>query len=113
MNDLELQINDLTDMIKNTHEHIEYHKLLSSIKEDSDLYKRLNEFRKQSFILNFQNHDNLLIALEQLRQQYNDILQKEAVSQFLQAEQQLTKTARQINTSVTNALNLDIDFLNE
>lgn len=111
MNNVEYSTKNLIKAIRTSNEYNHYHRLLEKIKQDKNLYNAMNEFRKRSFMLQMCNDDTYLDEINKLRNEFKDTLNNNLVSEFLIAEQRLNKMTRQINASIIDCINIDVDFL--
>ena len=77
------------------------------------IYGGMNEYRKRCFLLQMSgaDSDSYLDDIARLRNEFGYILDNSLVNEFLIAEQRLNKMTRQINASILDCINLDIDFL--
>jgi cell fate (sporulation/competence/biofilm development) regulator YlbF (YheA/YmcA/DUF963 family) len=57
------------------------------------------------------DNDSYLDDIARLREEFRHILDNNIVNEFLIAEQRLNKMTRQVNASILDCINLDIDFL--
>ena len=57
------------------------------------------------------NDDTFFDDIARLRNEFKDIINNNLVSEFLIAEQRLNKMTRQVNASILDCVNLDVDFL--
>lgn len=89
--------------------YIEYKNSLKTLKEDKELFTKLNEFRKKN--MEYHMDHKTLQDQSALRKEYNSFLQKEQVKQFLYWEQETTKLYRMIYDSIAQDSELDYSFL--
>ncbi|MCR5607635.1 MAG: YlbF family regulator [Lachnospiraceae bacterium] len=111
MNNVEYSTKSLIRAIRTSNEYNHYHRVLEKIKHDEYLYVGMNEYRKRCFLLQMGNDDTYLDDLDKLRYEFKEILNNSLVSEFLIAEQRLNKMTRQINASILDCVNLDVNFL--
>ena len=62
-------------------------------------------------MLQMADNDSYLDDIARLREEFRHILDNNIVNEFLIAEQRLNKMTRQVNASILDCINLDIDFL--
>ena len=111
MNNVEYNTKNLIRAIRTSNEYNHYHRVLDRIKQDENLYVGMNEYRKRCFLLQMGNDDTFFEDIARLRNEFKDILSNNLVSEFLIAEQRLNKMTRQVNASILDCVNLDVDFL--
>ena len=111
MTDIEFNIKKLIRAIKSSNEYNQYHRLLDKIKQDESLYNGLCEYRKRSFIIQMESGTDNIERMTSLRNEFANVVNNSTVSEFLIAELRLNKLARQVNASVLEGFDLDVDFL--
>lgn len=111
MNNVEYNTKNLIRAIRTSNEYNHYHRVLDKIKQDENLYNGMNEYRKRCFLLQMGNDDTFFEDIVRLRNEFKDIISNNLVSEFLIAEQRLNKMTRQVNASILDCVNLDVDFL--
>lgn len=111
MNNVEYNTKNLIRAIRGSNEYNHYHRVLEKIKQDKGLYDVMNEYRRRCFLLQMKNDESYLDDIANLRNEFQDILNNNLVSEFLLAEQRINKMTRQINASIIDCVNIDVDFL--
>lgn len=111
MTDIEYNMKNLVRTIKSSNEYNQYHRLLEKIKTNDELYNNMREFRRRSFEIQMQNSDDSIERLSALRNDFAGTINNSMVSEFLIAELRLNKLARQINASILEGFDFDVDFL--
>ena len=111
MNNVEYNTKNLIRAIRTSNEYNHYHRVLDKIKQDEELYAGMNEYRKRCFLLQMSGSDSYLDDIARLRDEFSHILDIIIVNEFLIAEQRLNKMTRQVNASILDCINLDVDFL--
>jgi cell fate (sporulation/competence/biofilm development) regulator YlbF (YheA/YmcA/DUF963 family) len=111
MNNVEYNTKNLIRAIRTSNEYNHYHRVLEKIKQDENLYAGMNEYRKRCFLLQMGNDDTLFDDIANLRNEFRDVINDNLVAEFLIAEQRLNKMTRQVNASILDGVNLDVDFL--
>lgn len=107
------QVGVLINRIKTSKDYIRFHELNDQLKMDEPLYKRINEFRKQSyFIQNGADQSNLFSQIEELQTRYYDVINHSLVYEYLALERGLNATFRQIFMQISDEIELDLSFLN-
>lgn len=113
MNNVEYNTKNLIRAIRTSNEYNHYHRVLEKIKQDEYLYVGMNEYRRRCFMLQMGNDDTYLDDIAKLGNEFQEILNSNLVAEFLIAEQRLNKMTRQINASILDCVNLDVDFLGD
>lgn len=111
MNDIEYQMKNLVDSIKESNEYSQYRRLYGEIEENKKLLSRLNEFRMRNFHIQLAREENSLGICKSLRDEYKDILMLPNVQEFLIAEQRVNATLRYINHYIWDNIELNVDFI--
>jgi cell fate (sporulation/competence/biofilm development) regulator YlbF (YheA/YmcA/DUF963 family) len=111
MNDLEYQMKNLVDSIKNRDEYNQYQRLYEKIGENEDLLIRLNEFRKKNFNIQLEQDENSIEICKSLREEYKDVLMHPNVQEFLISEKRINDILRNINHYIWDNIDLNVDFI--
>lgn len=111
MTDVEYSLKNLVRTIHSCNEYNQYHRVLEKIKQNDELYKSMCEFRKKSFEIQMQNTPDTMDRIAALRNEYSQTVNNSLVAEFLIAELRLNKMARQLNASILDGFDLDVDFL--
>lgn len=111
MGEINMQMQELVRAIRKSSDYTQYQILYEEIKKDQELFGRVNDYRRSRFVLEMKEDEDLIGKMNQLKWDYSDILNKSLVKEFLSAEQRYVKLFRQIQDTVTEAMNLDIGFL--
>ena len=85
-----------------------YRRLLSQTPE---LKAKVNEFRAANVNMQINNNGENRYAMQELAEQYSDLLTNSVVREFLNAELILCKMMQQINVMLVADLELELDFL--
>ena len=103
----------LIEAIQQDEAYDAYQSSLSELKRSPDLYERTCRFRAQSFEIQNSCVENTADRLEYLTQEYKDILDNPAAERFLDAEQKLCRLMDWVVSSITEAMELDICFMDK
>ena len=106
------QTDALIEAIKSSNEYVQYQMLQNAVSKDETIYHRLNEFRRRNFECQINGAFDSMERSSHLCQEYADILNRAEVKDFLAAEQRYIKIIRKMNRKLDDALNINIDFLN-
>ncbi|MCL2253760.1 MAG: YlbF family regulator [Lachnospiraceae bacterium] len=94
--------------IQKTEVYHDYRNSLDIIKKDPELYEKVNEYRLKNFELQTtEPADGLLDKIDCLEQEYEAIIEKTVVSDFLSAEISFCRMMQDINKCITLALDFE------
>lgn len=93
--------------IKETEEYTKYQSALNILRENEELFSRVNEMRDKNYRLHLQKSDELIDLIDALTNEYDDVINNELVSEFLNAEASLCKMVRELGISVINELEFE------
>lgn len=107
MNSLENATNEFIAQIKNTEEYKQYVIHKDKIERFGELKARINQYRKDNFVLQTTiEDDNMFEKLEEFEQKYADINDNPLVNDFLSAEVAFCQMVRNAYLSITEALKI-------
>ena len=86
MTDLSNLTRIVVESIKQTEEYIHYNELLEQIKKDENLYNRIMEMREKNLAIQQEESEDAMEALDALTNEYEDVINLELVSDYLNAE---------------------------
>lgn len=109
MTNVDEALKNLISALKEQECCLKYQDTLKDLKADKELFVRFNEFRKKNMELHMS--ENSLLEQSALRKEYEELLKKEKVSNFLYWEQQVTELFRGIYDEITENAELDYSFL--
>lgn len=105
---------ELADIICRTKEYGEYSAALELLKEREEMYRHLNQFRRESMLLQLdssgQNEDDSVLDLFR---KYNDTLSSPFVMRFLSAEQGVCRMMREVFDQLAGHVGVDISYMDE
>lgn len=102
----------LSEQIKQDETYKEYLRCYDAVKEDRELFQKMNEMRRKNIELqNDMDRENFFDAASHLRDEYSYLLSNKAVSDFLKAEMKFCRKMQRIYTILTQDLEIDLDFL--
>lgn len=111
------KVSDATDelvlAIQNSDFYKEYHKLYAEIEKNPALLKRVNEYRKRRFEIQVSNISDYTNMQNQLQNEFNDIHNNELTLEFLIAERRFSNMMKQVNHTILDGGNMNINFLGE
>jgi cell fate (sporulation/competence/biofilm development) regulator YlbF (YheA/YmcA/DUF963 family) len=111
MNNVMKKTDELIDAIQSSNEYLQYQMLQKTISKNTDLYNRLNDYRRRNFEIQMQGHDNAEDEIQNLANEYADILNQADIKDFLVAEQRYIKMLRRMNKKIDNQIHVNIEFL--
>lgn len=113
MKKYEFQTRNIISEIKRSNEYNHYHRILKKIMQNEELYAKISEFRRKVLIFQLEKGEDVDRKIDELRYEYEEMLNQALVMEFLVAEQRLTKMGREITASIYEALDLEINFLDQ
>jgi cell fate (sporulation/competence/biofilm development) regulator YlbF (YheA/YmcA/DUF963 family) len=112
MTNVEYETKVLIREIKKSNEYNQYQRLKKKLSSNQDLMQAVNHYRKQCFYLqSFDAEVDEADQLAKLRDENYEMLSDASVHEFLLSEQKLCRMMQKILDSVTEAANLDLNFL--
>lgn len=113
MYNIDVQTDVLINEIKKSKEYNQYQRLQDDLKQDSELYGKMNEYRKKRFYMHVNEDSGILSESDGIIAQFEDLIHNELVVEFLAAEQRYCKMVKRLNDKIMECLDIDIDFLEE
>ncbi|MCR5722660.1 MAG: YlbF family regulator [Lachnospiraceae bacterium] len=107
MTDLTDLSNQVSEAIRNTPEYAEFNRLLMKLKEDPQLYRLVDEMRDKNFMIHQGDVGDPYDMMDALTNEYEGVINKVSVSEFLQAEIALCRMIHEFNRNVTASLEID------
>lgn len=103
---------ELARMLADSTEYRKYLESREALKQDEELYKKVNEYRKDNFLLQIQGEEgNLYEETGMLQENFASVRKDSRVDHFLKDELSLCKLVQQIYTMLLDELDFDVDFL--
>ncbi len=91
--------------VKQSEIYQEYERQLSKIKEQPELYGKVNEFRQKNFdIQNSEPPESMMERMEELEQEYAWLRENALVEDFLQAELAFCRMMQEIDALIVKEL---------
>ena len=113
MKDIVYQSKQLNIKIRQSNEYNHYIRAKNKLREDTELYNAVNDFRKKNFELQSSSEDcNLFDEITALEQEYEKVLNNSKVSEFLVAEQRICRLMQDVYSSLADSLDFDFNFIN-
>ena len=107
MTDLTGLSNQVSEAIRNTPEYAEFTRLLSQLKQDPELYRRVDEMRDKNFMIHQGDVGDPYDMMDALTNEYEGVINNESVSEFIKAEIALCKMIHEFNRNVTAGLEIE------
>lgn len=108
---IENKARELKEAILNSEEYQNHQKYIQALREDNELYKRVNELRKTTFILqNGNNHQEQKRRLEEAASEFELLRKDGRVEDFLQHELDFCRLLQQVNRIIYDAIDLGVEF---
>ena len=107
MTDLTGLSNQVSESIRNTPEYEEFHRLLVKLREDPELYRRVDEMRDKNFMIQQGDVGDPYDMMDALTNEYEGVINNESVSEFIKAEIALCKMIHEFNRNVTAGLEIE------
>ncbi|MBQ3890656.1 MAG: YlbF family regulator [Lachnospiraceae bacterium] len=107
MTDLTALCSHVVSEICQTPEYRQYEETLKQLKKDEPLYKRVTEYREKNFALQQSDSEDLLDLLDALTNEYEDVINIELASDFIEAEVALCRLVQNFNKDIIAGLNFE------
>ena len=91
--------------VKQSESYQEYERQLARIKEQPELYEKVNEFRRKNFdVQNSEPPESMMERMEELEQEYSWLRENALVEDFLQAELAFCRMMQEIDVLIVREL---------
>lgn len=113
-NKVKVQTQVLIDEIIKSSEYTDFISLKAAIVQDKEIFNNVNKYRKHLFelqCLQATTDVNQYDAITELNANYEQLLSRPAVSDFMKAELKLTKLISSVFDEITQGLEMDLEFL--
>lgn len=112
MDELIVHGKELNRQFLESAEYLRYISARTRLREQAEVYERLNDFRRRNFELqNSDTESNLFDELTGLSKEYADILNLEIVNEFLTAEQRVCRMLRSLYETMSDGIEFDFEYL--
>ena len=109
---IDIKTEELVQAILASEEYREYLECFAKIKEQPELYERVGDYRKRNFELqNMDVNDNMFDEVMRFQMENSAIRKNALVNQFLKAELSVCRMLQDIKRTISDNVELDIDFL--
>lgn len=103
---------ELADAIIDSDEYRQYLRCRSELMQDEELFRKVNEYRKNNFYLQNQtNNPRLVEDVEAFHSQNVELTANILVNKYLLAEVALCRMIKQVERTLIENVELDLDFL--
>lgn len=111
---IEEKVLELANLVKNSEEYKNYLLCRELLKEDAQLYQKVNRFRMKNFLLQVEgNTESLYDEIGRLQSEFEPVRRDIRVSGFLQYEHSMCRTMQQIEEKLLGEIDFDVEFLEE
>lgn len=91
--------------VKQSERYQEYERHLARIKEQPELYEKVNEFRRKNFdVQNSEPPESMMERMEELEREYAWLRENALVEDFLQAELAFCRMMQEIDALIVSEL---------
>ena len=109
---IDIKTEELVQAILASEEYREYLECFAKIKDQPELYERVGDYRKRNFELqNMDVNDNMFDEVMRFQMENSAIRKNALVNQFLKAELSVCRMLQGITRTISDNVELDIDFL--
>jgi len=103
---------ELASAIQKSVEYTDYIRLQKEVQNDKELYEKLGEYRRRCFEVQFSDDVDATSKMENIRNEYSEILLNGRVGRFMNAEQAFCKLMREVNTKIMESIDqMDVSFI--
>ena len=103
---------EVRDLILNSEDYIRYRKELETLRGSEEIYRRLNEFRRENIAIQLLEDEGKSDEMaRKLYTRYADVLNHPLVERFMITEQTICKTMRKVQNQVFEGIDLDISYM--
>lgn len=95
---------EVTKALRETEEYKRYHRILTELKENPELYRRVSELRDKNYARQTAGNEDMLDIMESLTNEYRDVINIGIVEDFLQAEAAFCRVVRHFTEGVIQGL---------
>ncbi|MCQ2526638.1 MAG: YlbF family regulator [Lachnospiraceae bacterium] len=106
MNTVDEAVNNLIKEIKNSEVYLEYRKQLELLKQDPELKRQVDEFRKRNYEMQM-SEDMDFGMLTRFQSEFKTFRENPLVDNFLAAELDFCRMMQKINFNITEAIDFE------
>ena len=111
---IEEKAKELANLIRNSQDYKNYLLCRELLKEEPQLYKKVNRFRRDNFLLQIEGEtEKLYDEMEKIQNDFAPVRRDIRVSGFLQYEHHLCMKIQKIEELLMEDLDFDVEFLEE
>ena len=110
MLEIQGELNEFIDVLKNTQAYKEYHLQKEIMKEHPDLKKQIDEFRQKNYELQCKTYpDNIFDEMDRFQKQYEQFREIPMVHDFLAAELALCRMVQDVTGKIMESVSVDFE----
>lgn len=113
MDEMRKSMDGLLHQLHGTNEYNQYCDVLSRVKNDADLYRRIGEFRRGSLWIQMQEGEGFIAKNNELQKEFSDLQENGLAREFFAAEHQYVAMVRELQNQFLQGVQLDISFFSE
>ena len=106
MNELVEECEKLNLMLRNSHEYKRYHKALSNLRRNSELYEEYIGFVQKNEEIQIVYQENALEELQRLYSDYDEMLHNSVVNEFIRAERRFFALLKEMLGAVASGVDI-------
>lgn len=108
MKNIETELNSFIEIVKSTEVYVDYKKTLEKLKEDPELFAKVDDYRKQrQSMQGFSGGEELFEKADVFEKDYAQLKSNPDVEAFLDAELALCRMIQEICLKLTQALDFE------
>ena len=96
MNEMKQLMTELTDRLRKTNEYNQYINVLSRLKQDSELYARIGDYRRRSLWIQMQEGEAFIQGNNGLQKDFADLQENGLANEFFAAEHQYIAMVKEL-----------------
>ena len=105
---------ELIQAVLDSEEYREYKRLEAEVSKNADLKRAIDEFRRRNFEIQYNDEiQEIDENISQLEAQYADMRNQGLAKSYFSAELCLCRPVQDVCVSLVDAVDFDVDFLNE
>ena len=105
---------ELIQAVLDSEEYREYKRLEAEVSKNADLKRAIDEFRRRNFEIQYNDEiQGIDENISQLEAQYADMRNQGLAKSYFSAELCLCRLVHDVCVSLVDAVDFDVDFLNE
>lgn len=106
--EVESAVSQLVKAVKESEIYNRYQDELSKIQEQPDLYRQVNDFRRENFELQNSDGYDMYDRVDAFERKYEGLRENAQVNRFLASELALCRMVQEVYNDFTDSLDLDM-----